>query len=75
METCHRHQFFIIVAKFDREHFLGHLVNNAKPHSGLSFLHLQLQALFDLGDHISVYKLGRKSLTLTLQMSVEERKR
>lgn len=57
METCHRHQFFIIVAKFDREHFLGHLVNNTKPHPDLSFLNLHLQGPFDLDDDISVYKI------------------
>ena len=74
METCHRHQFFIIVAQFDRQHFLDHLVNNAKPHD-LSFLNLYLQGPFDLDYYRSVYKLGRMSLTLTLQISLEERGR
>ena len=75
METCHRHQFFILVAQFDREHFLGHLANNAKPHPGLSFLSLHLQGPFDFDNSKNLFKLGRMSLTLTLQMSLEERER
>ena len=58
METCHRHQFFIVIAQFNREHFFNHLLTNAEPHPDLSFLNLHLHGPFDLDDYKSVNKIG-----------------
>lgn len=47
MEVCLRHQFFLVVADFNREHFLNYILHDADP-DDLSFLGLKLIGPFDL---------------------------
>lgn len=74
MEACFRHQFFHVLADFDRVNYLNFL-QGLESELNHSFLTLKLVGPFDLFIRNDVYKLGRMSLTLITQMSMDEQTR
>lgn len=68
MEICFRHQFSLVVADFNREHFLNyiHTFHDADP-DDLTFLGLKLIGPFDLFVSRNVFVSGRMSPALTVQ--------
>lgn len=74
MEACFRHQFFHVLADFDQVNYLNFL-QGLESEFDHSFLALKLVGPFDLFIRNDVYKLGRMSLTLTIEMSMDEQTR
>lgn len=70
MEACFRHQFFLVVANFERENFLNYILRDMDP-DDLSFLGLTLIGPFGLYAWKNIFMLGRTSLALTVQMAME----
>lgn len=74
MAACHRHQFFLVMNHFDRVHFLN-FVKGLESDFKLSFLKLTLIGPFDLFIAGDVFRFGRMTLTMTVQMSMDEKER